>query len=130
MKKVLAVLLLSTSLAHAQSQPKLTNPSPKLITTGLTYQQLLPLNQGRGSVTIQNNMTSTDNCWLLIGGPWQPGDTTGSSRTVAGQTLTAQQASILLTPALPYTRYYPYVPSDQILGTCQSTGDSLYVDTQ
>ena len=117
------------SSAHAQSQSKLTNPTPKLITTGLTYQQILPANGGRGSLTIQNNNAS-DQCELLVGGPWQAGDTTSTSRTVGGVSVTALQGSIVLAAGQAYTRYYPYVPSDIILATCASNGDSLYVDTQ
>ena len=116
-------------LVLAQSQPKLTNPSPILITTGLTYQTVLAAGKGPGSLTIQNNNAS-DACELLIGGPWQPADTTSSSRSVAGVTLTALQGSIVLAAGQAYTRYYPYIPSDRILATCATTGDSLYVDTQ
>jgi hypothetical protein len=29
-----------------------------------------------------------------------------------------------------YTRYYPYVPSDEIEGTCATTSDTLYIDFQ
>ena len=43
----------------------------------------------------------------------------------------AAQAAILLQPGQSYTRYWPFVPNDQILGTCTtSSSDSLYVDTQ
>lgn len=131
MRRVLltAGAVLFSGLAFGQAQPKLTNPSPKLITTGLTYQQILPANGGRLSLTIQNN-NATDNCEILIAGPWQAGDTTTTSRAVAGQTLTALQGSIVLLAGTAYTRYYPYIPSDPILATCTTTGDSLYVDTQ
>jgi hypothetical protein len=112
-----------------------TIPSGVAITTGNTFQQLLPSVIGtttqRQSLTIQNNNTSTDNCWILIGGPWKAGDTTSTTRTVAGASITTIQAAILLQPGQPYTRYWPYVPYDQILGTCvNSTSDSIYVDNQ
>jgi hypothetical protein len=122
-------MLLFGPAAFAQSQPKLTNPSPVLVTTGLTYQQLLPMNGGRLSLTIQNNNAS-DQCEILVGGPWVAGDTTSTSRTVSGVSVTALQGAIVLPAGQAYTRYYPYVPSDRILGTCTTTGDSIYVDTQ
>lgn len=142
-----AAWLLTTAALHAQSEQhgaivqgvaigRATVPAGAAIVTGNTFQQLLPSIIGsttavRQSLTIQNNNTSTDNCLLLIGGPWKAGDTTSTSRTINGVSTTAAQAAILLTPALPYTRYWPYVPSDQILGTCaSSSSDSIYVDTQ
>jgi hypothetical protein len=128
MKKVLLALLLSTSLAHAQ-QPKATNPVPVKITTGLTYQVLLAANGGRQALTIQNNNAS-DQCEIIVGGPWAAGDTTSTARTINGVSLTALQASIVLSAGTAYTRYYPIVPSDQILTTCATTGDSVYADTQ
>ena len=126
--------LLFVSTADAQSVTAVTSASPVLITTGLTYQQVLPsvtLNNRR-SITIQNNNAS-DNCELIIvgvGSPWLVGDTTASSRSVNGVSLTALKASIVLQPGQSYTRYFPYIPSDQFLATCTTTGDSLYVDTQ
>lgn len=85
------------------------------ITVGNTFQQILPAATGetRQSLTIQNNNTTTDNCWIYLG-----------SGTATKAT------SILLTPGLPYQRYFPYVPSDAIQGTCATTADTLYVDTQ
>lgn len=108
------------------------------ITTGNTFQQILPsitTNAAaiRQSLTIQNNQTTTDNCFIIIGGNGQitSGTTTLSTNiTIGGVTVTAEQASILLTPGLPYQRYWPYVPSDAIYGTCTTSSDSLYIDTQ
>ena len=128
MKKVLLAFLLCTSLAHAQ-QPKITNPGPVKIATGLTYQAVLTANPGRQSLTIQNNNAS-DQCEIIVGGPWQAADTTTTSRTINGTSMTALQASIVLAAGTAYTRYYPIVPADQILATCTTTVDSLYVDTQ
>jgi len=67
----------------------------------------------RRSLTIQNNNIS-DNCWLFIGA--------NASAT--------KGTSILLTPGQSYTRYYPYIPSDNISATCATTNDTLYIDTQ
>lgn len=123
----LAALFLS-SPALAQGT-KLTNAVPTKITTGLTYQVLLAASSNRQSLTIQNNNAS-DGCWIIVGGPWQAADTTATARTINGVSLTALQASISLSAGGSYTRYYPWVPGDAILGTCTTTADSIYVDTQ
>lgn len=124
----IAALSLLCSPALAQGT-KLTNAIPTKITTGLTYQSLLPAVSNRQSLTIQNN-NATDGCWIIVGGPWQAGDTTATARTINGVSLTALQASISLSSGNAYTRYYPWVPGDAILGTCTTTADSIYVDTQ
>ena len=84
------------------------------ITAGNTFQQVLAANSSsvqRQSLTIENNNAS-DNCWLFI-----------------GPTASATKArSILLTPGGSYTRYWPYVPSDNIAATCATTSDTLYID--
>lgn len=95
------------------------------ITTGNTFQQLLPAvpvnSQARRSLTIQNNngnatceaASNCDYCWIFIGA--------GSA---------TEAASIELAAGVAYTRYFPYVPSDVIQGTCASNSDTMYVDTQ
>ena len=86
------------------------------ITLGGTFQTVLPaLGTGavRRSITIQNNNTGTDNCWVFLG---------------SGAATTAR--SILLASGGSYQRYYPYVPSDAVQMTCTTTGDSVYIDTQ
>lgn len=136
MKKLLLIALfllvgcLPTFSAVVSTAP--TKAAPVKITTGLTYQLILALNTFRNSLTIQNNNAS-DTCQIIIvgvGSPWLAGDTTATSRTVNGTSMTAVQASISILPGSSYTRYYPFIPSDLILGTCATTGDSLYVDTQ
>jgi hypothetical protein len=79
-----------------------------------------------------NQATGTDSCYLIIGtNQIVPGSTAVASNiTIGGNTITAGQASIVLAPGISYTRYYPYVPSDAIYGTCTTTADSIYVDTQ
>lgn len=113
-----------------------TNGSVK-IATGLTYQQVLPTLIGtstvRQSLTIENNQaTGSDLCYLIVGtNQIVAGTTTTSSNiTIGGNTVTAAQASITLTPGGSYTRYWPFVPSDAIYATCATTGDSIYADTQ
>lgn len=88
------------------------------ITTGGTFQTALSSIIGtstppRQSLTIQNNNTSTDNCWVFIGGG------------------TASEAkAIILGAGGSYQRYFPFVPSDAIQVTCASTSDTMYIDTQ
>jgi hypothetical protein len=100
------------------------------ITTGNTFQTLRPLNQNYNSLTIQNNQTSGDNCWVEVTGLVAAGNTLSTSVTTGNGTTTAQQASILLTPSSSYQRYFPYLPRGPIVVTCATTGDSIYVDTQ
>jgi hypothetical protein len=109
------------------------------ITTGLTYQLLLagvPVDSlARRSLTIQNNQTSgTDYCYLLFGVnvAVTPGTTTTASTGIiaASPSLTAAQASIVLSPATPVTRYYPHIPSDPLYITCTTTGDSVHASIQ
>jgi hypothetical protein len=108
--------LSGTALAQAPQMRGTLNGSVA-ITTGNTFQSILAAPTGgtrRLSLTIQNNQTTTDNCWLFM-----------------GATASATKAtSILLAPGQSYTRYYPYIPSDNIAATCASTSDTLYVDTQ
>lgn len=107
----LAALAMLCVPAHAQQNRSTINLSTT-ITLGGTFQQILAASP-RWSVTIQNNNATTDNCWLHIG--------SGTPTT---------QNSILLTPGLPYQRYYPNLPNDAFQATCANTGDSLYIDTQ
>lgn len=96
-----------------------TKNSSLAITAGNTFQPVLASIVGastanttqRQSLTIQNNNTNTDNCWVFIG-----------SGTATAAT------SIILAPGQAYTRYWPFVPSDAIQATCTSTNDTLYVD--
>lgn len=125
---IIAALCLWPLAGLAQTTLKATIPAPILITVGLTYQQVVA-GGPKVSLTIQNN-NSTDSCWFLIGGPFLVGDTTATTRTVGAVSITALKASIVLLPGGSYTRYYPYIPGDAILGTCTTTADSVYVDTQ
>lgn len=96
--------------------PAATTNSSAVITLGNTFQTILPALAGgsapRRSLTIQNNQTSTDNCWIFV-----------------GSAVATKGTSILLTPSQAYTRFYPLVPSDAIQATCINTNDTLYVDT-
>ena len=118
----LLILLLYTVASHAQFSPppvalSTTNASA-VIATGGTFQQIIPSvsvnSSGRRSVTVQNNNTNNDNCWVFIGA-------TGSATAAT---------SILLLPGGSYQRYFPYVPSDVISATCSGNGDTIYADYQ
>lgn len=127
MRRILAagfLLLASLGTSHAQQQVqgtvinRATLNSSVTIGAGNTFQQALASNLGtttqRQALTIQNNNTSTDNCWVFL-----------------GATASATKAtSILLQPGQAYTRYWPFVPSDAIQVTCASTSDTVYVDNQ
>jgi len=112
----LAAALLFASPVRAQTNAATANGSV-VIATGNTFQQVLATLGAspaiRRSLTIENN-NATDSCWVFIGA-------TASA---------TKGTSMLLLPGGSYTRYYPYVPSDNIAATCTTTSDTLYVDTQ
>lgn len=124
-----AIVIALWSAAPAQQfqgppvQGSVVNRSTKITTVviaaGNTFQTALASIIGNTSVqrqalTIQNNNTTTDNCWLYLG--------PNASATKA--------TSILLAPGQAYTRYWPFVPSDEINLTCATTSDTMYVDNQ
>ncbi len=110
------VALFGVREAVAQSRPlnAASVNSSIVITLGNTFQTALAAKANRQSITIQNNNTTTDNCWIFLGA-------TASA---------TKGTSILLTPGSSYTRYFPYVPTDNIAATCVTTNDTLYIDTQ
>jgi hypothetical protein len=121
MKKLLlgAALLMLSGSAWSQPAPRNfpTKNSSVAIATGSTFQSVLAAAVGstqRNSLTIQNNNINADNCWVFIG--------PNASATKA--------TSILLAPGASYTRYYPFIPNDNISATCATTADTVYVDTQ
>lgn len=111
-----AFLVGLSGAALAQQRPLLypTVNGSVTIATGSTFQSVLASSSNRQSITIQNNNTNGDNCWLFIGA--------NASATKA--------TSILLGQGGSYQRYYPFLPSDNISATCTTTSDTLYVDTQ
>jgi hypothetical protein len=130
-----------TNAAIGQPQNISTLNLSTLITTGGTYQQLLPSIltspvSFRRSLTIKNNQISgTDVCFLLFGSnivvQVTAGVTTVSTNlTVNGVTMSAAAASYTLNPGEPYPRYFPYIPGDLFFVTCSTTGDSVYADIQ
>lgn len=113
------LLILSVTTALAQTTVAATTNSSAVIATGNTFQTVLAAivnNNQRRSLTIQNNnTTSTDNCWVKVGG------TLGAA---------TKGTSILLIPGASYTRYTPYIPSDDIHATCVTSSNTLYIDIQ
>jgi hypothetical protein len=112
----LSLLCLASPVRAQETNAATTNGSVS-ITLGNTFQQVLAVlgspPASRRSLTIQNNNTNGDSCWLFIG---------GGAATKA--------ISILLGQGGSYQRYFPYVPSDAIQATCTTTGDTIYVDSQ
>lgn len=109
-----ALTLAGAPGAYAQQHPlpfPTTNNSGT-ITAGNTFQQILAAGT-RQSITIQNNNTNGDNCWVFLG-------------TTANAT---RPTAILLAPGGSYQRYYPYVPNDPIQITCANTLDTFYADS-
>lgn len=100
--------------AHAQTNTLYSTTNGSVtIATGNTFQTILNASRNRRSITIQNNNTNGDNCWLFIG--------SGSA---------TKATAILLGSGGSYQRYYPYIPNDAIQATCATTSDTMYVDTQ
>ena len=90
--------------------------TPVVVAAGNTFQQVLPSilesSTQRQSLEIQNNNTTTDSCWVFVG-------------PIANAT---KATAIILDQAhgTAYTRYWPFVPSDQISVTCANTSDTMY----
>ena len=138
MRLLRAAFLVGAVLSSpALAEPPVDIPEANLsikVATGNTYQAIVaalpkPPEQSRRSMTIENNNAS-DNCEIDVTGTVAVGDTTSTTHTVGGTSLTAAQASILLLPGGSWQRYYPFIPSNAIVGTCANTGDSLYVSGQ
>ena len=131
MRRVLLCALLLGLASPASAQKSLgSNNASLTIATGLTFQVLRPATQNYNSLTVQNNMTTTDNCWVEPTGLVTAGMTTASTVVTGNGTVTAQQASILIQPGGSYQRYYPKLPRNALMITCTTAGDSIYVDFQ
>lgn len=107
------LIAVAGGVAYAQ-QNKVTLNQSVVITTGGTFQQILPTQQ-RWSLTIQNN-NAADSCWIFVTSDPTKIPTTANS--------------IMLLAAGSYARFYPFIPSDPVQATCASDGDTLYIDTQ
>jgi hypothetical protein len=125
----------------------------EVITTGLTYQLLFASSLTRRNFQIQNNnvSASTDVCYLLYGYNITSQVTIAANGTVtltstgaalttstnltilnaAGtNTVTAAQASDVLSQYGAEGRYYPINPSDPYLVTCTTSSDSVSLHIQ
>lgn len=96
------------------AQVRSTNNASGTITTGNTFQQIVAANNSLQSVTIQNNNTNTDNCWVFVG---------ATASATKGH-------SIILQPGGSWQRYWPYTPAEAINITCTTTSDTFYADWQ
>lgn len=125
----LLALLATSALAQQVSQAPTFNQSIT-VTTGNTFQVISSGTQAMRSLTIQNN-NAMDNCWIEVSGLVTAGMTTASAVTITGKPAsTAAKVSILLPPGVSYGRYQVLAPAGPIVGTCATTGDSIYVDWQ
>jgi hypothetical protein len=103
-------------LAQAVSVPAVPMNVPFTTTAGGTFQALTASPPGLATaraLTIENNNTNGDNCWLYV--------FSGSATKALSQ---------LLLPGGSYQRYFPYVPTGPYQATCASTGDTLYVEVE
>lgn len=91
------------------------------IASGTVFQAILSKGSYK-SITIQNNNTNTDNCWITFG------TTTGGTLITAGNATVGE--SIILAPGQGYSRFFPSILFDEVEATCTNTNDTLYVDTQ
>jgi hypothetical protein len=111
---IATILLGSTTFAHGQTPVPQTGAGDVVtISAGNKFQQIVPTNNtgtDRRTLTIQNNASNGDNCWVYV----------GSDRP-------SKDGSIVLAPGKSYDRYWPFVPSDAIQATCASSSDNLYV---
>jgi hypothetical protein len=113
-------------VVHAQSSLPQDNATIS-VTTGLTYQSIAPADNTRQMIEIENNnLSGTDTCYINVDGLVAVGATTSTPVTTKNGATTAGKASVQLSPGGSYTRYYPYVPSGPIVGTCAQAADSIY----
>ena len=108
----LAIALLLGSTAFAQTPPASTKTVT--INTANKFQQVLPSSgTARRMLRIGNNNTNDDLCWVFV----------GSGRA-------SKEGSYPIPAGREYLRYSPFVPSDAIQATCESSSDTLDVEYQ
>ena len=132
----------STTRVTGVISDRSTTNGAQLIVAGGTWQLLYAGNTGRNSLTFEVNdgTNTTDVCYLIFGSnitsQITPGTTTLSSNitvnNAAGSpiTMTTKQAAQSYSNKGSYGRYWPLAPSDPIYVTCDTTGKSVYADTQ
>jgi hypothetical protein len=109
----LAIVLLLGSRAFAQTPPAPTNVVVTINTANKFQQVLASSGTERRMLRISNNNTNDDNCWVFL----------GSGRA-------SKEGSYPIPPGMSYVRYLPFVPSDAIQATCESSSDTLDVEYQ
>ena len=108
----IASMLLGSTCFAQTTTPQ--GPSGNLVSieTGNKFQQIVPATSTeRRGLTVKNNNTNSDSCWVHI----------GSDRA-------SKENSIVLDPGSSYNRYWPFASSDAIQATCASSSDTLYVE--
>jgi hypothetical protein len=109
----LAIALLFGSRAFAQSSPAPTDIVVTINTANKFQQILAASGSARRMLRIGNNNTNDDICWVFVGsGP------------------ASKEASYPIPPGEKYLRYPPFVSSDAIQATCESSSDTLDVEYQ
>lgn len=139
---VIALILLLAPPGAAQS-PYTATDAPtvngaQLITAGGTWQLLYSaVGKPRGSLTFEVNdgTNTTDVCYLIFGSNITSQITAGTTKlsdniTINGVTMTTKQAAQSYGNKGSYGRYWPLAPSDPLFVTCDTTGKSVYADTQ
>jgi hypothetical protein len=131
---VICAVFLTVLPATAQVTPAATTNNSVKITTGATFQSILTAIPApptpRRSLTIENNNINGDNCWINVDGSVVAGNTSSSTVTINSVAMSAATVSMLLAQGGSYARYFPYIPSGPVVGTCTGTNDTIYVDVQ
>jgi hypothetical protein len=107
-----AIALLFGSRAFGQSSPAPTD-TVVTINTANKFQRILASSETRRMLRIGNNNTNDDICWVFV----------GSGRA-------SKEGSYPIPAGKEYLRYSPFVPSDAIQATCESSSDTLDVEYQ
>ena len=107
----IALLLGSAALAQTPSAP--TNTIVTIDSANKFQQMLASSGTQRRMLRIGNNNTNDDICWVFV----------GSGRA-------SKEGSYPIPAGREYLRYSPFVPSDAIQATCESSSDTLDVEYQ
>ena len=110
----IASILLGSRAFAQTTTPQEPTGSAVTIEIANKFQQVVPATGAkRKALTIKNNNTNNDSCWVFI----------GSGRA-------SKENSIALDPSGSYVRYWPFASSDAIQATCASSSDTLLVEYQ
>jgi hypothetical protein len=100
-------------ISQASRPPAPTHKSVTIV-IGNKFQEVLNASTtALRMLRIGNINTNDDSCWVFV----------GSSRA-------SKEASYAVPPGKEYLRYSPFVPSDAIQATCESSSDTLDVEYQ